>query len=95
MEIKQIHVISSSGGEKMKRVGEGEKSSKARRRRDGGNHGYKARMEGKMMHSQDLRGVRTEHGHGGMNSRVTQTVRRQITCSRRATDVMAWCVGRT
>lgn len=45
---------------------------------------------GKMMHSEDLGGVRT----GRMNSRVMGTVGRQITCSRCAAVVMAWCVGR-
>lgn len=33
-------------GRKKMRVGEGERSSEERGQRDGGNHGYKARMEG-------------------------------------------------
>lgn len=48
MKTKQVHVICSSEGEKKKRrVGEGEKSREQRGRRDGGNHGYKAGMEGR------------------------------------------------
>lgn len=46
MEIKQVHVISSSEGEKKERVGEGEKSSEERGRRHGGNHGYRQRWQG-------------------------------------------------
>lgn len=67
MEIKQEHVISSSEGEKKKRrVGEGEESSEQRGRRDGGNHGYKAGMEEKMMHSE---------GRSGMSSGIIDTDR--------------------
>lgn len=45
---------------------------------------------GKMMHGEDLGGVRT----GRMNRRMIGRAGRQITCSRCAAVVMAWCVGR-
>lgn len=51
---------------KKRRVGEGEESSEQRGRRDGGNHGYKAGMEEKMMHSE---------GRSGMSSGIIDTDR--------------------
>ena len=51
------------------RVGEGKRSSEERGRRDGGNHGYKAKDggRGEMMLSEDLRGVRTGRMKSGMD----------------------------
>lgn len=70
-------------GRKRRRVGEGVKSSEETGRRDGGNHGYKARMgeDDAQLGPRDQGWVR---GHGRINGRMSGTVRRQVTCSGRA-----------
>lgn len=87
MEIKQVHVISSSeGGGRKERVGEGEKSEDG----DGGNHGYEAGMV-----EDDAQGG-PEGGQGwNKEQRDDGGAGGKITCSRCAAVVLARCVGRT
>lgn len=91
MKTKQVHVISSSEGEKKKKRGEwgeGEKSREQRGRRDGGNHGYKAGMEGRWCTARTSEGSGLEEPTAGW--RVEEEDRLP------AVDVMLllWCTGR-
>lgn len=89
MKTKQVHVISSSEGEKKKkkrRVGGGREEQGAERKERWRKPWLQGRDGGKMMHGEDLRGVRT----GRANGRMTGRGGRQITCSRCDAVVMVY-----